>query len=142
MLKPFAHGFDDFGRVGECARFLFGVNFFLVHRHFENSATGRNQRERTDLLLELQKFIRQTDGLRFVVSERAIFNGNLHSHMGKKLLAGASSSRGSVDASRKVGADRIGSRGPNFDHSGRDRTTNIRGPTVSKPVNYENIPAT
>lgn len=56
------------------------MNFFAINAHLERAAARRHQRQRTDVLLQLEQFFRQTDGVRFVVSGRAIFDGYVHAH--------------------------------------------------------------
>jgi hypothetical protein len=63
------------------AGFFFGIDFFAVHRYFKHTAAGGDQREGTNILFEPEKFFRQTDGLRLVVSHAAIFDGNLQCHI-------------------------------------------------------------
>jgi hypothetical protein len=51
-----------------------GVDFLSVHGDFKDAASGRDERQRTNVLFEPKKFFRQTDGLRLVVSHAAIFD--------------------------------------------------------------------
>ena len=51
-----------------------------VHRHLESAPGGRDEFQGGDLKLERQQFRRQTDGVRLVVSSRAILDGDLQSH--------------------------------------------------------------
>jgi hypothetical protein len=48
--------------------------------NFERAATRRNQGKRFDSLTELENFGRQTDGLRRVVSNDAVFDRHLEFH--------------------------------------------------------------
>jgi hypothetical protein len=75
-----ANRLDDGIRLGELPRRLLRVNRLPIDRDLKHAAAGRNQLQRTDVLFEFQQFVRQTDGLRFVVSSRAIFDGNLECH--------------------------------------------------------------
>jgi hypothetical protein len=47
---------------------------FAIGANFEGAATRRNQRKRFDALAEFENFGRQTDGLRRVVSNDAVFD--------------------------------------------------------------------
>ena len=59
--------------IGEFARLELGVNQFAVQRQLETAAARGNQFEILDLLLVgAQQLGRQTDGLRLVVSHRAV----------------------------------------------------------------------
>jgi len=51
-----------------------GMNLLSIDHHLERTTPGRHECERFNILLEPQKFFRQTDGLRFVVSSRAILD--------------------------------------------------------------------
>ena len=51
-----------------------------VGMNFKSSATRRNEGERFDAFAELENFGRQTDGLRGVVSNHAIFDRDLGLH--------------------------------------------------------------
>jgi hypothetical protein len=62
------------------AGFLLGIDFLSVNAHFKDPATCRDQRQRTNILFQPQKFFRQTDGLRLVVSNAAIFDDYFQSH--------------------------------------------------------------
>lgn len=65
--------------VGKSAGVQLRVDQFPVHRQFETTATRGDQLQFLDALLEFRKqFGRQTDGLRFVVSHRAVFEFNVH----------------------------------------------------------------
>ena len=52
----------------------FGMEQFAIGANFEGAAARRNQRKRLDTLAEFKNFGRQTDGLRRVVSNDAVFN--------------------------------------------------------------------
>ena len=52
----------------------FGVEQFAIGANFEGAATRRNQRKRLYALAEFENFGRQTDGLRRVVSNNAVFD--------------------------------------------------------------------
>jgi hypothetical protein len=53
---------------------------FAIGANFEGAATRRNQGERFDALAELENFGRQTDGLRRVVSDDAVFDRYFRFH--------------------------------------------------------------
>jgi hypothetical protein len=65
----------DFFVLGKAAFFYLGEGEFAVDGDFETSAAGGDERETFNVLLELsQESVRQTDGLIFVASGRAVFN--------------------------------------------------------------------
>ena len=47
---------------------------FAIGANFEGAAARRSQRQRFDALAEFENFSRQTDGLRRVVSNDAVFD--------------------------------------------------------------------
>jgi len=53
---------------------------FAIGANFESAAARWNQRERFNALAELENFGRQTDGLRRVVSNDAVFDRDLGLH--------------------------------------------------------------
>ncbi len=53
---------------------------FAIGANLESAAARGNQRERFDALTELENFSRQTDGLRRVVSNDAVFDRDLGLH--------------------------------------------------------------
>src|SRR5258708_39271590 len=53
---------------------------FAIGANFEGAAARGNQRKRLDALAELENFGRQTDGLRRVVSNNAVFDRYLGLH--------------------------------------------------------------
>jgi len=53
---------------------------FAISANLEGAATRGNQGERLDALAELENFGRQTDGLRRVVSNDAVFDRDLSLH--------------------------------------------------------------
>ena len=55
---------------------------FVIGANLESAAARGNERERLDALAELKNFGRQTDGLRRVVSDNAIFDRDLEFHAG------------------------------------------------------------
>ena len=54
---------------------------FAIGANFESAAARRNEHERLDALAEFKNFGRQTDGLRRVVSNHAIFDRHLVFHL-------------------------------------------------------------
>jgi len=52
----------------------FGMEQFAIGANFEGTAARRNQHKRLDALAEFENFGRQTDGLRRVVSNDAVFD--------------------------------------------------------------------
>ena len=56
------------------------MDIFTIHLHLERAAAGRHERQRFNILFQLEELLRQTDGMRLVVSGRAILNSDLQSH--------------------------------------------------------------
>ena len=54
---------------------------FAIGANLESAAARRNERERLDALAEFENFGRQTDGLRRVVSNDAVFDRHLSFHL-------------------------------------------------------------
>ena len=71
---------NDSVEVRPIAGVEFGMEQFAIYANLESAATRRNQRERLDALAELENFGRQTDGLRGVVSNDAVFDRYLCFH--------------------------------------------------------------
>src|SRR5437868_10890385 len=75
-----------FGRLNDgveirpVAGIEFGMEQFAIGANLESAAARGNQRERLDALAELKNFGRQTDGLRRVVSNDAVFDRYLGFH--------------------------------------------------------------
>jgi hypothetical protein len=78
--------FDDRVEIGPIAGFELGVQQFAVGADLEGSACGRNKSERRDAFSKFKNFGRQTDGLRRVVSDYAVFDRNFSFH--RDLLSG------------------------------------------------------
>jgi hypothetical protein len=74
VLFEFFDRFDDGVEIRPVARVEFGMEQFAIGANLECAAARGNQRERFDALAELKNFGRQTDGLRRVVSNDAIFD--------------------------------------------------------------------
>jgi hypothetical protein len=73
LLKLFDR-FDDCVEVRPVAGVEFGMEKFAIGANLESAAARRDERERLDALAELKNFGRQTDGLRSVVSNHAVFD--------------------------------------------------------------------
>jgi hypothetical protein len=71
---------DDDGDIRPVAGVEFGMEQFAIGANLESAAARGNQRERLDALAELKNFGRQTDGLRRVVSNYAVFDRYLGFH--------------------------------------------------------------
>jgi len=54
---------------------------FIIGANFESAATRGNESKRLDPLAEFENFGRQTDGLRRVVSNHAVFDRYLSFHL-------------------------------------------------------------
>ena len=65
---------NDVVEIRPLAGLEFGMEQFAIGANFESAAARRNQRKRFDTLAELKNFGRQTDGLRRVVSNDAVFD--------------------------------------------------------------------
>ena len=57
-----------------------GMDLLAIRGDFIGAATRRHELEGADVLLELEEFFRQTDGIRLVVSSSAIFNRDVERH--------------------------------------------------------------
>lgn len=75
-----AHRLHDGFRVWKLTRGQFGIDQLAVDADLEPAAAGRHERQPAEGLFELQEFLRQTDGLRLVVSSRAIFDADVQAH--------------------------------------------------------------
>src|SRR5207248_8384204 len=71
---------DDGVEVRPIAGVEFGMEQFAIGANLESAAARGNQRERLDALAELKNFGRQTDGLRRIVSNDAVFDRDLGFH--------------------------------------------------------------
>jgi hypothetical protein len=54
---------------------------FTIGADFESAAARRNEGERLDALAQFENFCRQTDGLRRVVSDDAVFDRHFGLHL-------------------------------------------------------------
>ena len=71
---------DDGVEVRPVAGVEFGMEQFAIGANFKSAAARRNERERFDAFAEFKNFGRQTDGLRRVVSNDAIFDRDFGLH--------------------------------------------------------------
>ena len=74
VLFCFFDRFNDLVEIRPLAGVEFGMEQFPIRANFEGAAARRNQRKRLDTLAEFENFGRQTDGLRRVVSNDAVFD--------------------------------------------------------------------
>ena len=79
-LFPFFDRLNDRVEVRPVAGVEFGMEQFAIGANLESAAARGNQRERLDALAEFENFSRQTDGLRRVVSNDAVFDRYLGLH--------------------------------------------------------------
>jgi hypothetical protein len=73
-LFRFLDRFNHLVEIGPLAGVEFGMEQFAISANFEGAAARRNQRKRFDTFAKLKNFGRQTDGLRRVVSNNAVFD--------------------------------------------------------------------
>ena len=71
---------DDVVEIRPVAGVEFGMEEFAIGANLESAAARWDQRERFEALAELKNFGRQTDGLRRVVSNYAVFDRHLGFH--------------------------------------------------------------
>ena len=65
---------NDVVEIRPLAGLEFGMEQFAISANFKGAAARRNQRKRFDTFAEFKNFGRQTDGLRRVVSNDAVFD--------------------------------------------------------------------
>src|SRR5207244_11520586 len=65
---------NDLIEIRPLAGIEFGMEQFAIGANFEGAVARRNQRKRLDALAQFENFGRQTDGLRRVVSNHAVFD--------------------------------------------------------------------
>jgi len=73
-LFCFLDRLDDLVEIRPFAGLEFGMEQFAIGANFEGAAARGNQRKQLDALAEFENFGRQTDGLRRVVSNDAVFD--------------------------------------------------------------------
>ena len=79
-LFRFLDRLDDVVEVRPVAGVELGMEQFAIGANLESAAARGNQRERLDALAELENLGRQTDSLRRVVSNDAVFDRYLGLH--------------------------------------------------------------
>ena len=79
-LFSFLNRADDGAEVRPVAGFEFGMEQFSIGADLESAAARRNESERRDALAEFKNIGRQTDGLRRVVSNDAVFDRHFGFH--------------------------------------------------------------
>ena len=79
-LLEFFDLLDDVVEVGPIARIELGMEQFAIGANFESAAARGNERERFNAFAEFKNLGRQTDGLRRVVSNDAVFDRNFGLH--------------------------------------------------------------
>ena len=78
---------DDLIEVRPIAGIEFGMEQFAIGANFKSAAARRNEGERFDALAEFENLGRQTDGLRRVVSNNAIFDRDFGFHPARSFPA-------------------------------------------------------
>ena len=73
-LLKFFNRLDDGVEIRPVAGIEFGMERLSIGADFKRATAGRDQRERRDALAEFENFGRQTDGLRRIVSNDAVFD--------------------------------------------------------------------
>src|SRR5207249_11402824 len=71
-------------RLRELAGGQLRMNLLSINGDFERATARRNERKGPDVLLKPQQFFRQTDGMRLIVSSRAILDRDLDWHRDRK----------------------------------------------------------
>ena len=71
---------NDFVEVGPITGIEFGMEQFAISANFKSAAPRRDERERFDPFAEFKNLGRQTDGLRRVVSNHAVFDRDVSLH--------------------------------------------------------------
>src|SRR6202035_5605152 len=79
-LLEFLDRANDGVEVRPVAGVEFGMEEFAIGANFKSAAARGNERERFDAFAEFKNFGRQTDGLRRVVSNDAIFDRDFGLH--------------------------------------------------------------
>ena len=81
LLPQGLHGPQHVIGIGKFPRCPLGMDNLSICAHLEHAAVGGNQLERANALLQLHEPVRQTGGLRLIVSSRAIFDDNFLYHL-------------------------------------------------------------
>src|SRR5262249_53080474 len=85
-----SHGLNQLILIRKCPGLSLRVERLAAHGQLEAAPLRGNHHEATDLALEVrQELGRQTDGLRLVVSKRAVFED--YFHLGLLLIVGQAS---------------------------------------------------
>src|SRR4051794_12655864 len=88
VLETGAHRIEHPLIFGKLARFQLRVDQLVIDGDLEAASAGRNELETLNLLLvRTQQLARQTDGLRLVVSHRAILQLQVHDLPPYRLIA-------------------------------------------------------
>ena len=74
VLFCFFDRFNHLVEIRPLAGLEFGMEQFAIGANFKSAAARRNERERFDAFAEFKNLGRQTDGLRRVVSNDAVFD--------------------------------------------------------------------
>ena len=80
ILTHGSHRLDNSVRIRELAGRDFGMDSLAIDRDFKRAPAGWDELQRGNVLLQLEEFVRQTDGMRLVISSCAIFDDNIQSH--------------------------------------------------------------
>ena len=73
-LSRLFDGLNDFVEIGPHTGLEFGMEQFAIGANFEGAASRWNQGKRLDALAQFENLGRQTDGLRRIVSNDAVFD--------------------------------------------------------------------
>ena len=79
-LLEFFDLLEDFVEVGPVAAFEFGMDELIISANLERATATWNKGERRDAIAEFKNLGRQTDGLRRVISDHAIFDPDFAFH--------------------------------------------------------------
>src|SRR5687768_4502377 len=85
-LKQRANRFHDRVEIGEVAGLALRKDPLSIDADLEDAAARRDELHRTEALFEFEKFDRQTDGFRLVISSGTIFDRQFRFHRGKNLV--------------------------------------------------------
>ena len=80
-LFNFLNRGNDLVEIGPVAGFEFGMDELVIGADFEGATTRGDEGERRDAIAEFKNFGRQTDGLRRVVSDDAVFDRHFGLHL-------------------------------------------------------------
>ena len=81
LLLEFFDCAHDLVEIGPIAGVEFGMEKFAISANLESAAARRDESKRLDALAKFKNLGRQTDGLRRVVSNHAIFDRHLSFHL-------------------------------------------------------------